>query len=65
MCSLMNFTVEERHELQLPHLVALAEQVGALCIAGGGRHHVLLLRLAATYCRVYGMGQHGLGNHTG
>lgn len=27
MCSLMNYTPEERVELQLPHLIALAEKV--------------------------------------
>jgi hypothetical protein len=27
MCSLMNYAPEERAELQLPHLIALAEQV--------------------------------------
>jgi hypothetical protein len=27
MCSLMNYTLEERVELQLPHLITLAEQV--------------------------------------
>jgi hypothetical protein len=28
MCSLMNYTAEERPELQLPHLIQLADKVG-------------------------------------
>jgi hypothetical protein len=28
MCSLMNYTPDERPELQLPHLIQLAEKVG-------------------------------------
>jgi hypothetical protein len=31
MCSLMNFTPEERCELQCPELEALAEKVSAAC----------------------------------
>lgn len=30
MCSLMNYTPQERTELQLPHLIALAEKVWCL-----------------------------------